>query len=341
MNSPIFNAQYLPIDLRLVGSPEFLDFARTPAWAAYLCLMRYIWRSSSPHPIPKVDELRRDGYLVSTVGREKLAELLGYKHDTRVSKLMADLESLGLIERVSTGRQAVYVMGRWRDESFAGDGSYVVEILFLNQRFGGDRKSQIRLDEEASASDVSSGSTSEVQKRVRQNGRGTGESTSEVFSESTSEVPDRVHQAEIGADVLSESTSDVSVAATHNNKKITHTHMCDRKGAPLFADPGLWAQRKLSPQQEKVRRLGEVFERHGREPPSPAVLGQWLTLADGDVDLVEQVLERVAARRPDVLADGYAYLRTAILNEVRRPRGSVERGGRSDGDKFDAPPVVV
>ena len=120
--------------------------------------------------------------------------------------------------------------------------------------------------------------------------------------------------------------------------------MCDRLGAekspPLFADPGLWAQRKLSPQQEKVRRLGEVFSRHGREPPSPAVLGQWLTLADGEVDLVEQVLERVAARRPDVLVDGYTYLRTAVLNEVRRPRGPVERGGRND-DEFDAPPLVV
>lgn len=74
-------------------------------------------------------------------------------------------------------------------------------------------------------------------------------------------------------------------------------------------------------------------------PPTPTVLGSWLTLA-GDVDLAAQVLEKVADRKPEVLdRGGYAYIRTAIVNEVQAQAQNA-RGEPDAGDDNDDAIVV-
>ena len=70
-----------------------------------------------------------------------------------------------------TGRQSVYVVGRREDKSFAGDGSFIDETLFLYQAFGPDVHSQCTSDVHSQCtSDVHSQCTSflidkEIEKR--------------------------------------------------------------------------------------------------------------------------------------------------------------------------------
>lgn len=172
----VYNAQFDRLDLRLLDDREFVEFMKAPAFAVYLHLVRYVWRGRSPHPIERVNRLRREGLLVAAVEREVLASKLGVE-PSYVSRLLKDLESQGLVRRIRTGRQSVFVLGQWEDRSFRSDGSYLVEIFYLHQRFGADGRRQIVVEDASTeVAEVDSASTSDVR-------RGSG-----VDSESRSDV---------------------------------------------------------------------------------------------------------------------------------------------------------
>ena len=144
----VYNAQFYRLDLRLLDDREFVELMKAPAFAVYLQLVRYVWRSRTPHAIERVNRLRSEGQLVAAVEREVIASKLGVQA-SYVSRLLKDLEAGGLVRRIRTGRQSVFVLGEWEDRSFAGDGSYIVEIFFLHQRFGADGKPQIVVEEDS------------------------------------------------------------------------------------------------------------------------------------------------------------------------------------------------
>lgn len=148
MNTPNFNAQFLMIDFRMLDNPSFGEFMKTTGFAVYLQLRRYIWRSRSRrHPISQVNELLEQGYLVATVERSFLAKKLGIKEERHISRHITDLCRMGVIKRISTGRQNIYVLGRWEDRSVQQDGSYVIELFLLEQHFGVEKRPQINPQE--------------------------------------------------------------------------------------------------------------------------------------------------------------------------------------------------
>jgi len=48
--STAYNAQFFQLDFRLLGNPDFLELMRSPAFAAYMLLVRYIWRGRDRRP---------------------------------------------------------------------------------------------------------------------------------------------------------------------------------------------------------------------------------------------------------------------------------------------------
>ncbi|HZF08794.1 MAG TPA: hypothetical protein VFE33_08405 [Thermoanaerobaculia bacterium] len=144
MNTPIYNAQFLTLDFRMLDNRAFGEFMKTTAFAVYLQLRRYIWRSRTRrHSIAQVNDLLEEGYLVATVERSYLAEKLGIKEERHISRHISDLCRMEVIRRISTGRQNIYILGTWEDRSVQQDGSYVIELFLLEQHFGVELRPQI------------------------------------------------------------------------------------------------------------------------------------------------------------------------------------------------------
>jgi hypothetical protein len=140
MNSN-FNRQFLMLDFELLTDPAFIEFVKSPEYATYLLLRRYVWRGGArqigPYNLRQLyDEAKQ---LVSFVSHQKLANHLHLKDVTRVSKHLTKLAQRGLIKRLRTGRQNVYMLGEWLDISEAQDGSKRLEVFYLDRKFGPKR----------------------------------------------------------------------------------------------------------------------------------------------------------------------------------------------------------
>ena len=90
-----------------------------------LILRRYIWRGGEdkPHFLNLHHLYEHDKLLVSSISNAKIASLLQLKDLTRVSKQLTKLEKYGVVKRIRTGRQNIYVLGEWYDYSEGKDGS--------------------------------------------------------------------------------------------------------------------------------------------------------------------------------------------------------------------------
>jgi hypothetical protein len=73
---------------------------------------------------------------VCSISNDKIASLLHLHDLTRVSKQLTKLERYGVVKRIRTGRQNIYVLGEWYDYSEAKDGSKRLEWFYLEQKFG-------------------------------------------------------------------------------------------------------------------------------------------------------------------------------------------------------------
>lgn len=207
MNTPIFNAQFLTIDFRLLDNPEFGAFMRTTAFGVYLQMRRYVWRSSTRlHPIAAVNDLRAQGKLVCSVERGVLARKLGILHQEHVSRHITLLVKMGAIRTVRTGRQSVFILGTWEDRSAHADGTYIVELFFLEQLFGVEKRPQIS-PESGSDDDVPVIGISEMPLM--------GTSDMLIVGTSSPEIP-----IEGTAEMATTATSDVSLKQRYKyNKK--------------------------------------------------------------------------------------------------------------------------
>lgn len=147
MNSPTFNAQFLALDFRMIDNPEFGRFMRSQAFAVYLVLRRYIWRSREhPHPVAKVNELREAGYLVSSLEHRQIARKLDLKDVAEISRYTGILTEMRAVSKVFTGRQNLYILGTWENRSLAPGRTHLVELFYLDQLFGVDSEPQIQLE---------------------------------------------------------------------------------------------------------------------------------------------------------------------------------------------------
>ena len=132
------NRQFVLLDFELIDDPRFLDFVSSAEFGTYLILRRFIWRGgeNKPHFLNLHQLYEHDKLLVCSISNDKIASLLHLHDLTRVSKQLTKLEKYGVIKRIRTGRQNIYVLGEWYDYSEAKDGSKRLEWFYLEQKFG-------------------------------------------------------------------------------------------------------------------------------------------------------------------------------------------------------------
>jgi len=132
MNSH-FNRQFILIDFRLLEDRRFLKFLGSSEFATYLVLRRNVWRSRQPHFMGLDQLYERQRKLACSLTREKIAEVTGVALDN-ISRHLSALEKRGVMRRMRTGRQSVFVLGEWIDVK--GDGSYRVEWFYMEGKYG-------------------------------------------------------------------------------------------------------------------------------------------------------------------------------------------------------------
>jgi hypothetical protein len=132
------NRQFILLDFELIDDPKFLEFVSASEFGTYLILRRFIWRGgeNKPHFLNLHNLYETDKLLVCSISNEKIASLLHLNDLTRVSKQLTKLEKYGVIKRIRTGRQNIYVLGEWYDYSEGKDGSKRLEWFYLEQKFG-------------------------------------------------------------------------------------------------------------------------------------------------------------------------------------------------------------
>src|SRR5947209_4496231 len=132
------NRQFILLDFELIDDPRFLEFVSAAEFGTYLILRRFIWRGGEdkPHFLNLHTLYETDKLLVSSISNEKIASLLHLNDLTRVSKQLTKLEKYGVIKRIRTGRQNIYILGEWYDYSETKDGSKRLEWFYLEQKFG-------------------------------------------------------------------------------------------------------------------------------------------------------------------------------------------------------------
>ncbi len=133
MNSN-FNRQFLLTDFRLLDNPEYIRFVKSRAYAAYILLRRNIWRSRQPHYMGLHQLYLEEKLLCCSLERKSVGNILQIT-ETEVSRILTMLEKAGIVERRRTGRQSIYIIGKWLDVK--GDGSYRgAEWFFIDGVFG-------------------------------------------------------------------------------------------------------------------------------------------------------------------------------------------------------------
>jgi hypothetical protein len=132
MNSH-FNRQFLLLDFRLLEDRRFLKFLGASEFATYLVLRRNVWRSDKPHYMGLHTLYTQERKLVCSLTREKIAEVVEVALDN-ISRHLSTLEANGVIRRLRTGRQNIYVLGEWLDVK--GDNSYRVEWFYMEGVYG-------------------------------------------------------------------------------------------------------------------------------------------------------------------------------------------------------------
>jgi hypothetical protein len=132
------NRQFVLLDFELIDDPRFLEFVSSSEFGTYLILRRFIWRGGEdkPHFLNLHNLYKNDKLLVCSISNEKIASLLHLNDLTRVSKQLTKLEKYGVLKRIRTGRQNIYVLGEWYDYSEVKDGSKRLEWFYLEQKFG-------------------------------------------------------------------------------------------------------------------------------------------------------------------------------------------------------------
>jgi hypothetical protein len=107
-----YNSQFLQIDFRLLDNRSFLAFVNQAEFATYLILRRYVWRGGV-HRLGLHDLYHQQQKLASSIGAPRVAEMLGLRDTTRVSKHLSYLVELGVVKRLRTGRENIFVLGEW------------------------------------------------------------------------------------------------------------------------------------------------------------------------------------------------------------------------------------
>jgi len=131
-----FNSQFVMVDFELLDNPEFMRFVGTTAFAVYLVLRRYVWRSEERQHSAGLHDLYAHGLLSSSVSVSLLANKVGVS-ERSIKEATTRLEHLTIVQSRATGREKIYALGEWVDISEKKDGSVRKEWFYLERVFAG------------------------------------------------------------------------------------------------------------------------------------------------------------------------------------------------------------
>jgi hypothetical protein len=132
MGSENFNRQFILLDFTDLDNPDFLSFTRSPEFSTYLIMRRHIWRSRDPHYMG-LHEYFAKGYLACSLDREKIAEWLNLSL-VSVSNDITALTRRTVIESLRTGRQNIFVLGRWVEDEGANFEHFHLDRLYVRSK---------------------------------------------------------------------------------------------------------------------------------------------------------------------------------------------------------------
>jgi hypothetical protein len=132
MGSENFNRQFILLDFTDLDNPDFLSFTRSPEFSTYLIMRRHIWRSLDPHYMG-LHEYFAKGYLACSLDREKIAEWLNLSL-VSISNDITALTRRTVIESLRTGRQNIFVLGRWIEDEGAYFEHFHLDRLYVRSK---------------------------------------------------------------------------------------------------------------------------------------------------------------------------------------------------------------
>lgn len=193
MSTERFNRQFILLDFGDLDNPDYLAFVRSPEFSTYLLMRRYIWRSPQPHHMG-LETLYQQGLLACSLDREKMAEQLGGVSIRTVTNDLTALERRRVIAIQHTGRQNIYVLGRWGEDDGVYYEAFFVDRLHLREEenFPSDEQGTalpIRR-EESFLSEVPSNFPAERQEPAQKNKEEKREGNREEFENSNRRLVD-------------------------------------------------------------------------------------------------------------------------------------------------------
>ncbi len=132
MGAENFNRQFILLDFADLDNPDFLSFTRSPEFSTYLVMRRHIWRSRDPHYMG-LHTLYADGFLACSLEREQIAELLALSL-VSISNDIQALQRRSVIESQRTGRQNIFVLGRWVEDEGATYEHFYLDRLYVRSK---------------------------------------------------------------------------------------------------------------------------------------------------------------------------------------------------------------
>ena len=132
MGAENFNRQFILLDFADLDNPDFLAFTRSPEFSTYLVMRRHVWRSREPHYMG-LHALYADGALACSLEREQIAELLGLS----LVSISSDIQALArraVIESRRTGRQNIFVLGRWVEDQGSYHEHFHLDRLYVRSK---------------------------------------------------------------------------------------------------------------------------------------------------------------------------------------------------------------
>lgn len=132
MGAENFNRQFILLDFADLDNPDFLSFTRSPEFSTYLVMRRHVWRSRDPHYMG-LHALYADGTLACSLEREQIAELLKLSL-VSISNDIQALARRAVIESRRTGRQNIFVLGRWVEDEGAYYEHFHLDRLYVRSK---------------------------------------------------------------------------------------------------------------------------------------------------------------------------------------------------------------
>jgi hypothetical protein len=132
MGTENFNRQFILLDFADLDNPDFLAFTRSPEFSTYLVMRRHVWRSREPHYMG-LHTLYADGALACSLEREQIAALLGLSL-VSISNDIQALARRAVIESRRTGRQNIFVLGRWARDAGAYYEHFHLDRLYVRSK---------------------------------------------------------------------------------------------------------------------------------------------------------------------------------------------------------------